>query len=101
MRGGQSHSKLSQLTRNQHALVHQMVLVMARQEAGPRETQPNMIKEIGKQLQKAKRPSRKTGTVTALKRVNLCTFSQGKMKKGDIADDEDDDAVRTSVVLQD
>jgi hypothetical protein len=39
--------------------------------------------------------------VTALKRVNLCTFSQGKMKKGDIADDEDDDAVRTSVVLQD
>jgi hypothetical protein len=35
--------------------------------------------------------------VTAFKKGQL-TLSQGKMKKGDdVADDEDDDAVRTSV----
>jgi hypothetical protein len=36
--------------------------------------------------------------VTAYKRFNLLTLSQGKKKKGDdVAHDEDDDAVRTSV----
>jgi hypothetical protein len=42
--------------------------------------------------------SRKAGIVTAYKK-NQLTLSQDKMKKGDgVANDEDDDAVRTKVL---
>ncbi len=50
----------------------------------------------GKQLFEAKGPSQNRYN-DSLKEDQL-TLSQGKMKKGeDVADDEDDDAVRTSV----
>jgi hypothetical protein len=48
---------------------------------------------VGIQLSKAKGPSRKTGIVQV-----QFTLSQGKIKKeDDLADDEDDDWLRTSV----
>jgi hypothetical protein len=71
--------------------------VMARREAGPHERWPNMLKgELENNPRKPRNLVRNSSSV--LKRVNLRTLSQGKIKKGDdVADDKGDDAVRTSV----
>ncbi len=53
-------------------------------------------RRVGKQLQKAKRPSLKTGIVTAKRKVQL-TLSQVRRRRGDEVDNEDDDDVVRTV----
>ncbi len=68
-----------------------MVLVMARQEAGPNDRWPKTLKG------KLENPSRKPRDLVGKDKF---TLSQGKMKKvDDVADDKDDDVVITSVSL--
>jgi hypothetical protein len=74
-----------------------MVLVMARQEVRPGERRPKMLKGELENNSTKPRDLTENRHSDGLKKGQL-TFSQGKMKKGDdVADDNDDDAVRTSV----
>ncbi len=72
-----------------------MVLMMVRQEAGPCERQP---KRRSWQSWKTTLESPETQSDNwqsdSLKNIQV-TLSQGKKKKGDEVDDEDDDAMRT------
>jgi hypothetical protein len=73
-----------------------MVLMMVRQEAGPRERWPKTLKG---ELENSSRPGWKSGIVTLciVKKVQL-TLSRGTKKKEDeVEDEDDDDVVRTSV----
>jgi hypothetical protein len=74
-----------------------MVLVMARQEAGPCKQWPKMLKgKAEKQLKDVKVLTENRHS-DSLKKGKL-TLYQGKMEKGDdVADDYEDDAVRIIV----
>jgi hypothetical protein len=69
-----------------------MVLFIARWEAGPCERWPKTLKgELENKSRKAR------DLVSDSLKKGQITLSQGKMKKDDLADDEDDDVERTSV----
>jgi hypothetical protein len=79
-------------------LSDQMVLGKVRREDGPRVRLSKTLREIRKQLycRKAKGPSQQQSWWQTKK--GQLALSQGKMKKGDnVAEYEEDDAVRTSV----
>jgi hypothetical protein len=74
-----------------------MVLVMARGKAGPQERRPKMLKEELESNSRKPRDIVKNRHNDSLKKGKH-TLSQGKIKKGDdVAVDDDDDTVRTSV----
>ncbi len=78
--------------------LREMVLMMAMREAEPRLQWSKMLKgKVGNNYRKP-RDLPENRHSDSLKRVSLCTLSQGKMKKGDdVADDDDDDAERTNM----
>jgi hypothetical protein len=74
-----------------------MVLVMARGKAGPQERRSKMLKGELESNSRKPRDIVKNRHNDSLKKGKL-TLSQGKIKKGDdVAVDDDDDTVRTSV----
>ncbi len=74
-----------------------MVLVMASWEARPWERRPKTLKGKLENNSRKPRDLTKNRYSDSLKKGHL-TLSQGKMKKGDdVADDNDDDALKTSV----
>jgi hypothetical protein len=72
-KGSQRLSKLSKLKVDHQARVSdQIVLVIVRQEAGPRERWPKTFKaELENNSRKPRGPTHKTGIVTAKRKFNL------------------------------
>jgi hypothetical protein len=74
----------------------QMVLRMATWEAGPCERWPKTLKGELENISRKPRDWIENRHSDSLRKGQLNLF-QGKMKKGDDVDDDDDDAMRTSV----
>jgi hypothetical protein len=71
-----------------------MVLMMARQEAGPRQKWPTTLKRELEKTLDGQGTSLENWHSDSLKKVKH-TLSQGKVKQGDEVADEDNDAMRT------